>query len=416
MIGRALRFLTRRDSRTRRFRAEGFGGIVQLDRPQALVFVDRARARTLGYEGGARWDGAADFPGRLSAPLEAHLQLTNRCDAGCSGCYTSATPAGIPREQDLAAWKQSIDALAAAGVFHLALGGGESALLPWLGEVASYARERGLVPNLTTSGLYDDATLARLVRIAPLFGQINVSMDGVGPVYASVRGIDGFAQADRAIVALRTVTRDVGINAVLTKESAADLPALFRYAKSRRLSQLELLRYKPSGRGRREYDAQRMTDEQAAQLLPTVLRLSLRHRTRVRLDCSLVPFIAHHRPAPRLLAWLSIYGCAGGDQLVGAKADGRLTACSFAPPEDGAPVKDLAAYWDADRAFAAFRAWPKAEAPCQGCEYLPLCRGGCKVVSLHVLGRLSAPDPECPRVIAHAGVPRPRTSLPVIPS
>ena len=100
-------------SLARRFRAESFGGIVQLDRPAALVFVDRERARALGHDGAGRWRGDGRFPGvQLSAPLEAHLQLTNRCDAGCRGCYTAATPQGLPHEDDAARWKASIDALA----------------------------------------------------------------------------------------------------------------------------------------------------------------------------------------------------------------------------------------------------------------------------------------------------------------
>src|SRR5262252_8792354 len=146
----------------------------------------------------------------MSAPLEAHLQLTNRCTAGCQGCYTGATPEGARNEWGLVEWMRAIDALAERGVFHLALGGGESAALPWLGDVARHARARGLVPNLTTSGLYDEATLARLCEWAPLFGQINVSIDGVGAAYADVRGFDGFERADRAVVALRRATKHVG--------------------------------------------------------------------------------------------------------------------------------------------------------------------------------------------------------------
>lgn len=395
----------------RRFRYEAFGGIAQLDRPAALVFVDRQRARALGYTDPSRWTDSSATT--LSAPLEAHLQLTNRCDAGCADCYTSATPSGLPHEADLAQWKRNIDALADAGVFHLALGGGESALLPFLSEIVEHAHSRGLVPNLTTSGLYDDATLARLVRLAPRFGQINVSMDGVGATYQKVRHVDGFERADRALVALRAAHADVGINAVLTRNSFADLPALFAHAKKRKVSQLELLRYKPSGRGRRDYAQHRLTDEQAERLLPTVLRLSLRHLRRVRLDCSLVPFIAHHRPSPRLLRFLSIYGCAGGDHLVAAKADGTLTACSFAPPVDE-KVQDLARYWQRPDAFGAFRAWPSNAAPCNTCEYLALCRGGCRVVSLHLTGSLSSPDPECPRVrVCSPPAPVPR-HLPVV--
>src|SRR5262249_53957747 len=145
--------------------------------------------------------GDGDVGGRpLAAPLEAHLQLTNRCDAGCQGCYTGATPQGAAGEWGLDEWKRAVDALADAGVFHLALRGGESATLPWLGDLARHARARGLVPNLTTSGL---AGLEQLLEIADLFGQINVSIDGIGELYREVRGFDGFARADAAVVALR---------------------------------------------------------------------------------------------------------------------------------------------------------------------------------------------------------------------
>ncbi|MEM9489169.1 MAG: hypothetical protein AAGC55_08490, partial [Myxococcota bacterium] len=79
------------DARTARL--EPFGAIVQLIRPRALVFVDRRYARDLGLSppaDSALWSDPGDDGqvGRsvLSAPLEAHLQLTNRCDAGCKGC------------------------------------------------------------------------------------------------------------------------------------------------------------------------------------------------------------------------------------------------------------------------------------------------------------------------------------------
>src|SRR5260370_40911354 len=166
----------------RPFRHEKFGGIVHLSRPRALVFIDRDRARRLGYSESPLWnepESPAWNEALLDGPLEAHLQLTNRCDAGCQGCYTGASPEGARGEWGLDEWKRAVDALAAPGVFHLALGGGESALLPWLGDIATYAREKGLVPNLTTSGLYGDAELTRLVGWAPLFGQMNVSIDGV---------------------------------------------------------------------------------------------------------------------------------------------------------------------------------------------------------------------------------------------
>ncbi|HVK72973.1 MAG TPA: radical SAM protein [Kofleriaceae bacterium] len=389
-------------------RLEAFGAIVQLARPRALVFVDRDRARSLGLAPAAAdpvWgDPAADGAiGRapLSAPLEAHLQLTNRCAAGCVGCYTGASAGGAPDELGLDAWKQALDELARAGVFHVALGGGESATLPWLGALADHARAVGIVPNLTTSGL---AGLDRLLPIADRFGQINVSIDGLGPTYAAVRGFDGFARADAAVRALRSVKREIGINVVVTRANFDELPAIFRYARRRRLSEVELLRFKPSGRGAAAYQRLRCTDDQHARFLPHVLAAARRHRVRVKVDCSYTPMLAHHDPGRALLAQLAVYGCTGGDFLIGAKPSGAITACSFAappPPASGAQrprVTDLRRYWTSPGAFGPFRTWRDAHAPCASCAYHDLCRGGCKVVSAHA-GDASAPDPECPRVI-----------------
>lgn len=420
----------------RRGRLERFGAIVQTVVPRALVFVDRAYARRVpdlradvaaadaaGARGVWRGDEPALGDGHLSAPLEAHLQLTNQCTAGCTGCYTGASPEGAPNEWGLAAWTRAIDALADAGVFHVALGGGESAVLPWLGELADHARARGIVPNLTTSGLDG---LPALLAIADRFGQVNVSLDGLGATYAAVRGFDGFARADHAIRALRRVKRDVGINVVVTRHNFDELPAIFAYAAERRLSEVELLRFKPSGRGARAYADLRCTDAQHRAFLPAVLAAARQHAIRVKVDCSYTPMLAHHRPARALLAELCVYGCTGGDFLVGAKPGGQLTACSFAqpaPPHETTRgvrrprVDELATYWDAPDAFGAFRTWRAAAEPCASCEYHALCRGGCKVVATHVTGDLAAPDPECPRVVDHAASAsgaRPRHHLPVI--
>jgi len=371
----------------RRVRLERFGAILQLTVPRALVFVDRAFARrvlAVGSEAGSEagnqaqseaegkigspavWAGPeialGDAP--LSAPLEAHLQLTNRCDAGCRGCYTGASAGGAPGEWGLAAWMRAIDELASAGVFHVALGGGESAVLPWLGELADHARRRGIIPNLTTSGL---AGLGDLLAIADRFGQINVSLDGLGATYARVRGFDGFARADAAIRALRDKKREIGINVVVTRENFGELDGLFAYAAARRLSEIELLRFKPSGRGARAYGELCCSDAQHRAFLPVILAAAKRHAVRVKVDCSYTPMLAHHRPDHALLAELCVYGCTGGDFLVGAKPGGQLTACSFAAPPPPAAdgerprVTELRAYWDAPGAFGAFRAWRAAQ-------------------------------------------------------
>jgi radical SAM protein with 4Fe4S-binding SPASM domain len=207
----------------------------------------------------------------------------------------------------------------------------------------------------------------------------------------------------------------------VTRHNFGELDAIFAYAAERRLSEVELLRFKPSGRGARTYEAQRCSDAQHRAFLPSVLAAAKRHALRVKVDCSYTPMLAHHAPDRALLAELAVFGCTGGDFLVGAKAGGQLTACSFASPPPAGPdgarprADGLAAYWVAPDAFGAFRTWRDAAEPCASCAYHSLCRGGCKVVSAHVTGELSSPDPECPRVIDHAAQrSKPRHHLPVI--
>lgn len=381
----------------RSHRYERFGAIVQLGRwfPRALVFVDRARARTLGLVDppAGLWDGPEPVFGpdtRLVAPLEAHLQLTNRCAAGCAACYTAATPSGLAGEWGLEEFCLAIDELAAAGVFHVALGGGESAHLPWLGALLVHCRHRGIVPNLTTSGLYARDVLQRLCDLARqgLFGQINVSMDGTHGVYRAVRGHDGFAAADRAVVALTAAYPHVGLNTVVTRPGLLALGDLFGYARQRGVTEIEFLRLKPSGRGNRKEVLQPLgpTREQYERLLPTVLALARQHRVRARFDCSLTPFVVRHNVSPDLLRFVSIQGCAGGDYVVAARADGQMAACSFVAPVP-ALITELRAYLARPDAFPGFR--EVISAPCRSCHHQPMCRAHCRAFD-------ETPGPGCP--------------------
>ena len=250
-------------------------------------------------------------------------------------------------------------ALADAGVFHVALGGGESAALPWLGELADHARARGIIPNLTTSGLDGLDALARDRR--------------------SVRPDQRLARRAR-----RDLRRGARLRRLRARRRgdprAARGQARGRHQRRRHAPQLRRARRASSrtppsagsprssccGSSRRAaapraYAELRCTDAQHRAFLPTILAAAKRHRVRVKVDCSYTPMLAHHAPDRALLAELAVYGCTGGDFLVGAKPDGRLTACSFAsppPPLDGAaPARRPSSrrYWTRPDAFGAFR-------------------------------------------------------------
>lgn len=376
-----------------RFRHERFGGLLQWSRPRALLALDRELVRRLGRGESPLWRDEADT-GPLSAPLEVHLNLSERCTAGCRHCYVAASPHGPVLDPAQAC--RILDTLARMRVFHVALGGGEPLEYPALLEVAHHARARGLVPNLTTSGLGLTDALAR--ELLAVFGQINVSLDGVGPEYSRIRGWDGFEQARSALQRLRMHGRNVGINMVLLRSNFSAIRPVVRLAAQLRLSEVELLRLKPGGRSGPSYAEQRPTAEQLQRLLPLTLRLGLRHRLALRLDCSLVPAICGHRPDPRLLEFFMVRGCEGGNLLASVDARGRTRACSFSPWIEGS-AETLDRDWATGGAFTRFRELEhELPEPCASCEYLYLCRGGCRAVAFHLTGDARAPDPDCPRV------------------
>ena len=384
------------------YRYEPFGGIIHLARPSALIWVDKDYMRSLGYPDSELWDVDSDL---LSAPTEVHASVTGQCSAGCEGCYVDSYKPGsrpdlVERELGFEGNKKVIDALADARVFHVALGGGESLEMPWFLDLAEYAARKRIVPNLTTNGFVIDEKIAQRCSV---FGQVNVSLDGIEKDYSSTRGIQGFEAADRALTLLRKAGCRFGINTVVSRLNYDKLETIVRYAKSKRVNQIELLRFKPAGRGIRHFSEMDLTERQAREFYPLVKELTRRFRVNLRLDCSFMPMVFFHEPDPERVDFFSVAGCLGGELLMGVRPDGAVNACSFAPTEPW-DVTKIKTWWKDPEAFRLFRTWHQAPLPpCDACQYVSLCRGGCHMVAQALTKNMAEPDPGCPRVAEYRG-------------
>lgn len=368
-----------------RARVEPFGAWVRVD-DGTLVAVDQTLARRLGLDGGARWhSGETVGP---SPPLEVHVAVTSRCPVACEGCYQDASPDGV--DVDRSTLERSLRALADEGVFTVAFGGGEPLLRDDLGELAALARALGLTPVVTTSGL--GLTPARAASLRA-FAQVNVSHDGVGEGYAAVRGFEGARVAERAIATLRDAAVPVGVNFVLTRQSLPALEATVRRAKELGAREIQLLRYKPAGRAASlDYLSRRLAPGDLATLGDAVRRLAetAGEDFSVRVDCALVPLLGDALGDPAVLARFGVFGCEAGRHLGAWRRDGARVGCSF----------DTWSLGGAEE-FRSYANDPPS--PCRECPLREVCRGGCKVVSMHLDG-VVGPDPECPRVRRHRGL------------
>jgi radical SAM protein with 4Fe4S-binding SPASM domain len=373
-------------------RSEAFGAWVRLD-DATLVAVDHALAGKLGVEAGR----AAALPVR---PLEVHVAVTARCPAGCEGCYLDARKDG--HEPSLDVLKTRLDDVRRLGASTVALGGGEPLMRRDLGELARHARALGLVPVMTTSGI--GLTEQRAHELTA-FAQVNVSHDGVGAAYAAVRGYEGVAVAERAIAALAGAKIPVGVNVVLTRASWPMLERTVERVADLGAGEVQLLRYKPAGRAVGPgYAERRLSSAQVAELWPTIERIVKSERVRVRIDCAMVPLLSpalvELPDAERRLQRLGVFGCEAARHLGALTVEGRAASCSFSAPSKGA-AEPIDQAWAHEVELTAFRGYHAALGePCASCALRAVCRGGCQVVSKHAHRRF-APDPECPRVIAH---------------
>ncbi|MBX3251221.1 MAG: radical SAM protein [Myxococcales bacterium] len=388
----------------RRTRPERFGALVATESPAALVSVDRVLARRLGVDGGTLWAEPAprERVSVLTGPTEVHLAVTERCPATCSGCYADARPDGA--EPELDALRARLDTIAALGAFSVAFGGGEGALRDDLPALVAHARALGLVPTLTTSGL--GMTPARAAQLRGL-AQVNVSYDGPPGVYEVVRGYRGAATAERAIAALREVGVPTGMNVVLTRASLPHLEATAARAEALGVVELQLLRFKPSGRGRLDYLATRLTPAQVASMPARLRALSAQHAFAIRVDCAMVPFFADDPViSAEALARFGVIGCEPGRSLATVDVHGDVRPCSFWRDRPAEPLTPSS--WRDDATLGAFRAFAASlPEPCATCALAPVCRGGCRIVAGALPrgeevpdGEDFSPDPECPRVRA----------------
>ena len=379
-----------------KYRFENFGGIIASENPPFLAFVDRDYMRQLGLGESPIWNSPDESVGVLSAPTEVHFAITNKCSVGCPHCYMGAGKQD-DGELDTASLERALDILAQRKVFHIALGGGEALERHDLFEIAEYARSIGLVPNLTVSGAKITADVAKKMRV---FGQVNVSLDGVADNYGVFRNKNMFDTADAALGFLIDAGVPTGINCVVGRNNFDGIGALFAYAAGKKLNEIEFLRLKPSGRGMEKYSNERTTYRQNISFAPMLAELSAPYGITAKIDCSFTPMLFYHNPPKEMLEAMATYGCEAGNVLLGVRSNGQVSGCSFLK-SSGLSVFDLSSDLKEPH-FKKITNWVKnAPQPCRSCEYLDICKGGCHAVAEFVTGDFNNPDPDCPKVVEY---------------
>ena len=152
---------------------------------------------------------------------------TKICNLKCIHCYANATQIPADGELSTSESKSFIEDLADFNVPVLLFSGGEPLLRGDVLELATYARELGVRPVLSTNGTLITDRRAKDIRNAG-FGEVGISLDGIGDINDSFRGVDGaYALALQGIRNCVAAGLKVSLRFTITRDNCQDIPAIF---------------------------------------------------------------------------------------------------------------------------------------------------------------------------------------------
>lgn len=329
----------------------------------------------------------------LSAPETVHLAITTRCNLSCTGCY--ALRPGSGPELTPTDWCRLIDQWAQMRVFQLAVGGGEPLSYAGLFDVLAYAREQGIVPNLTTNGMLVDAGVVRRLEQAGV-ARVNVSWNGPGGMHRERR-----QAVVRALRLLLNSTLQVGVNLLATPALIPRLPHVLARLHALGVRHVTVLRPKPPAVPTKAsavwYDANRL---QRVDLLRLRAILSVWQESLILGVGSALAGLMGDAD-PRLLRQCAIYGCAAGRRICTVWPDGRVTPCSFLADLSAGNVRQMSftELWERGANWTSLRDPDvRLQNGCACCSIAPQC-GGARCVARYEQGDLLAGDVECPHCL-----------------
>jgi len=175
---------------------------------------------------------------KVAYPSTIMLELTNRCNLSCSTCareydYGKQMDLGLMEENKA---KKIIDELWCYLDSVGLTGMGETFLYPNIKIIVDYikSKNKGIVISVSSNAMLPDF----IEKVSPLVGVIDtiqVSIDGLGEVYETIRKRGNFERLQSNLKALAEMCKNTNtelmMNMVVTKENYHQMTALIKFAK-----------------------------------------------------------------------------------------------------------------------------------------------------------------------------------------
>lgn len=175
--------------------------------------------------------------------------VTRRCNLKCVHCYSSSQSIKYSGELSTEKGKKLISDLADFGCPVILFSGGEPLMREDLPELVQFAADKGIRAVISTNGtLISEQKAAVFAGIG--LSYMGVSLDGIGEIHDSFRGVKGaFDAAVRGIRNCREAGIKVGVRFTITGKNSAEIPSIFDFIEGNNIPRACFYHLVYSGRG-----------------------------------------------------------------------------------------------------------------------------------------------------------------------
>jgi len=336
----------------------------------------------------------------LYAPSQVLFEITYRCNLKCLHCYAARDSRN---ELSLDEILELANQLIEMPVLQVSVGGGEPLLrFEELIELVKKLTSRRIDVIVATNGTLLDEEKALELKKAGLL-TLQFSLDGIGKVHDSIRGVTGsFEKVVEAIKLAKGLGFKVIIKTIAQRANLGQLYDLFRLVNELGVDGWSVNRVIPSGRAKANFQRVHVSFKEFDRTVQPIREFARRAAGILSISMEDYPRPFEEEPLADDYAV-----CPAGTTSIHISPDGSVKPCSYFPDSyicGNVRREPLIDIWNNSPILKTMRRLRRSDLlePCRSCK-LP-CNGRCRGAAASFYGDVRAPDPLCPMVEPLLGV------------
>lgn len=331
-------------------------------------------------------------------------ELTGACNLKCLHCRASAVDHPLPDEFSTKEAFDLVDQIASFSKPTIILTGGEPLLRNDIFEIASYIKEKGLVPVMGTNGTMITREVAEKMRDSGI-KRVAVSLESsTPPLHDVFRNVPGAFDATlEGIKNLREVGVPFQIAPTITSRNVHDINNIVDLAVKLGAAAVHIFLLVPTGRGK-ELEPEELIPEEYERVLNWFYEKRKEVSIHLRATCAPHFYrIFRQRAAKEKIAITPqthgleamTRGCLGGISFCFIGHLGQVQPCGYLEIDCGNVREEpFEKIWRESKCFSDLRDYSRLKGKCGVCEFRNVC-GGCRARAYARTGDYLEEEPYC---------------------